>query len=270
MDDYDELSLEKALAGTQADAEVVLKASGAALRALRKLRTAASEGNLREIDASFETAENAMATLRQQFSNAKEHWDFDQESYFASNSYAVELVKAGRETGLRIFERDGQLFCYPSLIRVSPSDRAVLIDKKRERRIRPSLMAMRLKALQQKSPSPPDAFLESLFKTYLKAMAISHNMKALQGEAIGPSILLVDIYELLTLRTGQAREYSRQEFAHDIYILHRSGKTCTRSGAEIVILPFTRGKASKALAMIDKEGTPIYYYAIYFTQSKKG
>ena len=272
MDDYDELSLEKALAGTQADAEVVLKASGAALRALRKLRTAASEGNLREIDTSFETAENAMATLRQQFSNAKEHWNFDQESYFASNSYAVELVKAGRETGLRIFERDGQLFCYPSLIRVSPSDRAVLIDKKRERRIRPSLLATRLKNLQQKPSSfKTEVFMETLLKAYLKAIAIRHNMKALQDKTSGPSILLMDIYELLTMLPGQERDYTKQQFTHDIYLLHRSGKTRTRSGAEIGFSLYTgRGKASKALTMIDEEGAPLSYYAISFTQTGRG
>ena len=272
MNDYHRTNLEKALAGTEADAEVTLKASGAVLRVLRKLRTAAKEGSLRDIDASFETAENAIATLRQQFSNAKEHWDFDQESYFATNSYAAELVKAGTETGLRIFERDGQLFCYPSLIRVSPSDRAVLIDKKRERRIRPSVLAARLKNLQQKPPSfKTDAFLETLLKAYLKAVAIRHNMKALQGDAAGPSILLMDIYELLTMLPGQERDYTKQEFTHDIYLLHRSGKTRTRSGAEIGFSLYTgRGKASKALMMIDEEGAPLSYYAISFTQAGKG
>ena len=272
MDDYDKPNLEKALAWTEADAEVTLKAGGAVLRVLRKLRTAAKEGNLRDIDASFETAENVIATLRQQFTNAKENWGFDQESYFASNSYAAELVKAGMETGLRIFERDEQLFCYPSLVRISPTERAVLIDKKLERRIRPSLLATRLKNLQQKPPSfKAEAFLESLFKAYLKAMAISHNMKALQEEAIGPSIFLVDIYELLTMLPGQAREYSRQEFAHDIYLLHRSDRNCTRSGAEIGFSLFTgRGKPSKVLAAIDEAGERKPYYAIYFTQSKKG
>jgi hypothetical protein len=271
MEDHERQNLEEVLAKTEADAEVTLKAASSVAGALRKLRTAAREGNLRNIDASFETAENAIATLRQQFSNTKEGWDFNGEAYFANSLYASELIEAGREVGLRIFERDGQLFCYPALIRVSPGDRAVLIDKKRERRIRPSLLATRLKNLQQKPPSfKADSFLESLFKAYLKAMAISHNMKALQEETIGPSIFLVDIYELLTLLPGQAREYSRQEFAHDIYLLHRSGKTCTRSGAEIGFSLFTgRGKASKVLTAIDEAGERKPYYAIYFTLTRK-
>lgn len=272
MDDYDRPNLEKSLAKTEADAEITVKAAGAVLSVFRRLRTAAREGNLRDIEVSFETAENAIATLRQQFSNTKEGWDFNGEAYFANSLYVSELIEAGREVGLRIFERDGQLFCYPVLIRVSPGDRAVLIGKKRERRIRPSLLATRLKTLQQKPPSfKAEAFLESLFKAYLKAMAISHNMKALQEEAIGPSILLVDIYELLTMLPGQAREYSKQEFTHDIYLLHRSGGTCTRSGAEIGFSLFTgRGKPSKVLAAIDEAGERKPYYAIYFTQSKKG
>jgi len=272
MEDHERQNLEEALAKTEADAGIALQAASSVKRALQNLSKAARDGNLRGIDTSFEATEKALATLRQQFSNAKERWDFDEEHYFAGNLYAAEIIEAGREVGLRIFERDGQLFCYPALIRVSPGDRAVLIDKKRERRIRPSLLATRLKTLQQKPPSfKAEAFLESLFKAYLKAMAISHNMKALQEEAIGPSILLVDIYELLTMLPGQAREYSKQEFTHDIYLLHRSGKTCTRSGAEIGFSLFTgRGKPSKVLAAIDEAGERKPYYAIYFTQSKKG
>jgi len=271
MEDQEKQNLEEVLAKTEADAEVTLKAASSVAGALRKLRTAAREGDLHNIDTAIETTESAIATLRQQFSNTEEGWEFDEESYFATNLYAEELIEAGRKTGLRIFERDGQLFCYPALIRISPSDRAVLIDKKRERHIRPSLLATRLKKVQQKSRFKPDAFLESLFKAYSKAIAITHNMRALQDETAGPSILLMDIYELLTMLPGQTREYSKQEFAHDIYLLHRSGKICTRSGAEIGFALFTgRGKASKALAMIDEEGAPVAYYSIRFTQGEKG
>ncbi|MCD6568365.1 MAG: hypothetical protein J7K94_06495 [Dehalococcoidia bacterium] len=271
MEDHEKQNLEEALAKTEMDAKVTLQVASSVKRALQNLSKAAREGNLHDMGTSLETTEKALAALRQQFSNAKEGWDFDEESYFANNLYAAELIAAGKEAGLRIFERDGQLYCYPALIRVSPSDRAVLIDKKRERHIRPSLLAARLKKLQQKPPSfKADAFLESLFKAYLKAIAISHNMKALQEEAIGPSILLVDIYDLLTMLPGQAREYSKQEFIHDIYLLHRSGKTCTRSGAEIGFSLFTgRGKASKVLTAIDEAGERKPYYAIYFTPAKK-
>ena len=41
------------------------------------------------------------------------------------------------------------------------------------------------------------------------------------------------IYELLTLQPGAAREYSRQEFARDLYLLDQSGVATVRSGATV-------------------------------------
>jgi len=268
MEEYINQNLEKSLAKTEADTEISLKAASDVTRVLRKLHTAAKEGNLRELSTYFEGLESAIAALRQQFSNTKANWEFNEESYFNSNAYITELIEAGRETGLNIFERDGQIYCYPALIRISPGDRTVLIDKKREKRIRPSNLAARLYKLQQKpSPFKPEVFLESIYKVYQKAVKISYEAKAIQDEITGPQIPLLDIYELLTLFPGQSREYPKQEFAHDIYLLHHSGTATTKGGARIEF-PFTgRVKIGKILSVIDEEGNLKRYYSICFTRS---
>ncbi len=270
MEEHTNQILEKALAITEESTKIAQKAASEVARAFRKLHTAAREGNLRELNTSFEVAESAIAALRQQFSNTKDSWEFDEESYFNSNAYIAELLAAGRETGCKIFERDGQIYCYPALIRISPGDRTVLIDKKREKCIRPSNLAKRLYKLQSKpSPFKPEPFLEMLFKVYQKAVAIAYNTKALQDEITGPQIPLIDIYELLTLFPGKSREYPKEEFAHDIYLLHYSGTDTIKSGASIKF-PFTgKVKPNKMLSVIDEEGNSRRYYSVCFTQLPK-
>lgn len=263
MQSNDQRNLEQALARTEADAAATLKAAEAVRGSLRRFHTAAKAGNLRELRSSIEAAERAMNGLRQQFANAKEGWDFDEDQYFASGLYPKEVIATGQQMGVRIFERDDRLYCYPALIQISPREKAVFIDKKRESRIRPAVLVAHLKELQQKPPRfRPEPFLAALFEAYSKAVA----MRGRDLLQMAPVVPLVDIYELLTLLPGQAREYSRQEFARDIYLLHRSGVDTTRTGAK-VSFPISRGIQRRTLTVIDETGEEKRYYGIAFTQA---
>src|SRR5437762_14062541 len=94
-----------------------------------------------------------------------------------------------------MFEQDDQLYCYPSLVRVLPAERAVLIDRTRERRLRPSVLMAHLRDLQGRPPKfRPEVFLESLLKAY-------NVLSARSGR--GGAQRLVDVYDLLTLLPGQ-------------------------------------------------------------------
>jgi hypothetical protein len=267
MLEHDGHNLEQALSRTEADAAVTLKAADAVRGSLRRFLAAAKVGNLRDLHSSIESAEKAMAVLRQQFANAKEGWNFDEEGYFANGFYSRELIATGQQMGVRIFERDDRLYCYPALIRVSANEKAVLIDKKRERRIRPSVLVTRLKEMQRRPTRfRPEPFLAALFDAYSKAVAMRGRGKELLQMA--PVVPLLDIYELFTLLPGQTREYSRQEFARDIYLLHRSDADTTRTGAK-VSFPISRGVQGKTLTVIDETGEEKRYYGICFTQAAK-
>ena len=84
-----------------------------------------------------------------------------------------------------------------------------------------------------------------------------------------PIVQLVEIYNLLTLLPGQAKEYSRQEFARDLYLLDQSGVTTVRTGA-VVSLHAARGNeaASKVFPIITKDGQAKTYYGISFTHEQ--
>jgi hypothetical protein len=265
MLEHDGHNLEQALSRTEADAAATLKATDALTKALRRFRTASRVGNLRELHSSIEAAERAMDGLRQQFANAKEGWNFDEERYFASGLYAKEVIATGQQMGVRISEHDERLYCYPALIQISARDKAVLIDKKRESRIRPSVLVARLRELQLKpSRFKPESFLEILFKPYTKAVA----MRRKDMLQMAPVVPLLDIYELLTMLPGQTGEYPRQEFVRDIYLLHRSGVDTTKTGAK-VSFPIARGVQGRTLTVIDEKGEEKRYYGISFTQTSK-
>ncbi len=114
-------SLEKSLAKTESDAEVALKAAGAVVSSLKKFRVAAQVGNLRDLRKAIEVSEQAIATLRQQFANAKEGWDVDEEAYLSSSAFRSELLQTAKQMAVKIFEQDDRLYCYPFLIRILPN-----------------------------------------------------------------------------------------------------------------------------------------------------
>ena len=55
--------------------------------------------------------------------------------------------------------------------------------------------------------------------------------------ATGKVIKLLDIYQLLTLLPGQSKEYTKEEFARDIYLLDKSGITTTNNGFVLSLIP---------------------------------
>lgn len=257
-------SLEEALAKTEAEADTACKAATAALRSLKKFRAAAQVGNLRDLQKALETAEQSIADLKRQFTTAKAGWNFDEETYLSTGAFVSEVLATAKQTGVNIHERDDRLYCYPSLIRVLPNDRAVVIDKTRERRLRPSVLVQHLQELQNKPVRfKSEAFLESIYDAY--ATAVKTRGKERRDTAA--LVSLVEIYNLLTMLPGQTKEYSRQEFARDLYLLDQSGVATVRSGAT-ASFHAARGNeaASKIIPIVTKTGQAKAYYGISFTQ----
>jgi hypothetical protein len=256
------LSLEQALARTEAAADAALRAASIATKAIKQARSAAHVGNLRELRPAMASAEKAVAALQAQLAQTVESWDVDEETYLSDGSFPRELLEAADRANVRMFEQDERLYCYPALIRVLPSERAVLIDRDRERRLRPSILLEHLQEMQKRPPRfKPDAFLEALLNAY--AALVAKRGKDALGRGIAER--LTDIYGLLTLLPGQTREYSRQEFARDIYLLDRSGVTVTRD-SQVVSFPASSGtrSSSAVIRVVTESGEEKTYYGIAF------
>ena len=143
----EQLLLETALAELEAGVDAALGNASTLVRHLKKLRSVAQSGDLREIskvlgEITQSTGEVAAATSALAF-------EFDTNSYFPEK-YLRELEAAAKERGLSAFPRDGKLYCYPLLVRIKAAERVVEIGRRTERGIRPSALAATLQKLQSK------------------------------------------------------------------------------------------------------------------------
>jgi hypothetical protein len=251
---------EEGLAATERGVEAALRTAAAATRELRKARAGARNGQLRDLRRALVAAEAAAAALAQETSLARSGFDIDDQDYLASGGYAKELMAAAASAGVAMFEEDERLLCYPSLVRVFPGDAAVEIDRIRERRLRPSVLVGLLAAAQERAPRfKAEAFLDSIRTAY--ELVIARERK--KPDAV---VRLVDIWSALTLLPGQGRDYTKQEFARDLYLLDQSGVTSTgRSPRALRWSASTGTKGTGVLTTVARSGQQQRYWGVSFT-----
>ncbi|MCC7367990.1 MAG: hypothetical protein IT306_06185 [Chloroflexi bacterium] len=257
------VTLEGALADSEAAADRALTAAAQLTRALRQLRGAAQHGHLRNLRSSLGAVAQAADAARAAALDAAASWTLDDEAYLADGSFTREVLESARAAGLQLFERDERMYCYPVLVRVAAAERSVFVDRARERRIRPSVLVRLLRDIQQRPPRfRPDAFMESLFTAY----SFLVQRRGPDALAAGHPERLAEVYALMTLAPGAARDYSTQEFARDIYLLDRGGVTTTRRGY-VVSFPASTGARSSgpALRVVTESGQEKVYYSIAFS-----
>ena len=264
-------SFEEAFDKATKVADVALKANQDLLRQLRRLRRASQTGNITAVKREQSRLAATLDELTEAVNNVGVAWPFDDEEEVqylkAADGYAAELRRVASEKGLLIRERDGHLICHPFIVRVIPSDRAVRIDRKKVSTIRPSHLAdVLIKA--QKSPARfrPQSFLEALHKVYLSLT--KESSARLIGGTGAPVILLDNIYGLFTSLPGSSRDYSKTDFARDLYELDRSGVTKTRSGATVSFSASTGTRSTRNLyTFVGPNGHEVKFYGIRFMES---
>jgi hypothetical protein len=252
--------IEAALARTESDADAAGRAATAVAREIKRARTAAAHGSIRDLQKALFAADQLAEALRESVRTLRSGWSFDERAHLESGAYAAELLAAAGERGVRLFEQDERILSYPSVVRVLSAEAALEIDRKRERRIRPSVVVEQLKALQQSQPRfKAEAFLESLARAYVLALAE-------QKRPAGATIRLLDLYQILTVLPGQRQEYSRQEYARDVYLLDQSEAKRTREGLRVSFPAATGTRAAGTISTVTREGELKVYYGIAFRE----
>jgi len=209
-------SFEQAFSDTESAAASTLKAATDLTRQARQMHTAAREGNINGIRRAAERLADSLGTLRQEVANATATWPFDDEGEeeYLKNQYAAELRSAATEKGLDLYERDGRLISYPSIVRVLPGEKAVRIDRKKISTIRPSRLASILKENQNKRPRfRPEAYLEALYNAYRMIRGGQRSGRLFDDRQVGSVVPLARIYEVFTSLPGSTREYDQTDFA---------------------------------------------------------
>jgi hypothetical protein len=250
---------ESALSTTQGGTEAALKSAGALTRELRKARAAAASGQVREMRRALDAAGGMAAELSAAVGDARASFDIDETVYLASGDYAKELLAAAAERGVRMFEEDERLLCYPSLVRVVPNDSMIEVDRRRERRLRPSVVISLLAAAQQRPPRfRAEQFLESLAGGY-------ELVTARAGKNLDAVARVTDIWSALTLLPGQAKDYTRPEFARDLYLLDQSGARQTKEGRTLRWHASSGTRTAGVLTTVARTGQQQRYWGVSFT-----
>jgi hypothetical protein len=253
-------TLEETLAATEQAVASALRSAAAVTRELRRAAAGVRNGQVRDARKALGSARAAATGLAEETRAVHAGFDLDEQEYLASGGYVKELLATAEACGLRIFEEEDRLLCYPSLLRVLPGESAVEIDRVRERRIRPSVLVDLLARTQDRAPRfKAEAFLDSLRTSYELVVAGA-------GKKADAVVRLVDVWSVLTILPGQRGQYSKQEFARDLYLLDQSGLTRTaRSPRELRWSASTGTKGSGVLVTVARSGQRQHYWGVSFT-----
>lgn len=250
--------LEQALEDVERDADDLIKALGAALKAAKKGKAAAAAGQIRDLEAAMDAGVALAGQASEAASQLRRGWRFDVGEWFASGDYTKELLATAAEAGVKAFESDERILSYPVIVTVSGSDTTVTVDKVKDRRVRPSVVVGHLGTLQQRPPKfKPEPFIESLASAYDLVVAA-------QGLRPGAAAKLVDVHRVLTLLPGAARDYTRQEFARDMYLLDQTGVVDTRAGRRMSLPASAMTRGSGVLTTVTRAGQTKVYAGVAF------
>ena len=255
--------LEGALDTTESALDAALRTAAALTRELKKAKTAAATGQVRELRRSLAATAELGDRLGEAAEGARSSYDVDEAGYLGSGDYAKELLAVAAERGVAMFEEDDRLLCYPSLLRIVPGDAVVEIDRRRERRLRPSVLIDRLAAAQSRPPRfRAEPFLESLLAGY--ELVVAREDK--KPDAV---VRLDAVWGVLTLLPGQAKDYTKPEFARDLYLLDQSGATVTKSGRSLRWHASTGTRGAGVLTTVARSGQQQRYWGVSFSEAEQ-
>ncbi len=262
--------IEQAFEGAEAVAEATRKAAAGVAGKARAMAKAAREGNIGALRKAQADLDLACAALDGEVRTAGAAWPFapQEEEAYLEAGYAEELRGAAEAAGVTLHERDGYLVAYPSMVRILPAERAVRVDRKRLRSIRPSFLAAQLLRNQRRTSGfAPARFLETLYLVYDELLREAGG--DLAGSGGGRVLPLARIYKVLTALPGASRDYDRSDFARDIYTLDAKGPRETRRGF-VVSFPAstgTRVRSADLFSFVDPAGENLEYYGVKFSDA---
>lgn len=261
-------SFEDGFSAAESAADSILAVLNEAGTIARQLRKASQEGNIAAIRRLNQRLVPVTSAIGQAVSNASTAWPFSEEDerLYLEQSYSAELQGEAERRGVQVIEQDSRLIVHPLVVRVLPGDRAIRIDRRQTSTIRPSKVVADLEKLQ-KSPSRfrPQPFLESLYEAYLNQSQTNTADRLKLGGA-GQVVRLDPIYNMFTGLPGSRREYSRLDFARDLYTLQESGVREVRAGARVSFPASTGTRSARgAFSFVGPSGESVLFYGIQFT-----
>ena len=263
-------NLERAFEEAEATAASLLKTAQAMATQAKRLQKAAKEGNIANLKKTHAHLDNVLDDLEAAVATAQESWPYSDDDVVEhlNDGYVDELFEVAEDHDLKIYERDGQLIAYPSILSIVANDRSVRIDRKKAPGVRPSSLVALLIRTQKKKPRfSAGAFLRALHGVYLE-LTRERGSRSLVSTETGRVVPLDLVYRMFTSMPGASRDYTRTDFARDIFELERSGEKVTRTGWEASFPSSTGTRSGKGVfSFIGPDGSEASYYGMRFDKA---
>jgi hypothetical protein len=251
-------SLEATLDTWEASLARLEQQAAQVLRAARQLRKAAHDGALAGVAGAQSALRDGVGRLTEAIARDAEPPPIDIPAAFESGSFLAELSTAAAAAGVTLVQRDGRVTAYPVVLRLEPRNLGVRVGRKLERRLRPSVLARHLKALQQRSGRfNARSFLDRLLRGY---SVLAPDWRS--GE--GPLVALAALHDVLTLLPAAAADYPMEEFLVDLLRLDREPDARSSRGHRFELGGSTGTKGARRLTVYDETGAQHDYYAVRF------
>jgi hypothetical protein len=255
----DSTSLEAAFDAWEISLARLEQQAGQVLRAAKQLRKAAREGALSGAGTAQAALRESSARLTETIARDAVIPAIDIPAAFEDGSFLAELSAAAAAANVTMVQRDGRVTAYPVVLHLEPRNLGVRVGRKLERRLRPSVLALHLKAIQQRpSKFSARSFLDRLLRAYT---VLAPDWRS--GE--GPLIALAALHDLLTLLPAAAADYPMEEFLVDLLRVDREPDARSGRGHRFELGGSTGTKGAKRLTVYDEAGAPHDYFAIRFT-----
>jgi hypothetical protein len=257
-------SLEEALALMERRTGEAIGSVSRLLTTLKHTQQAARNGDLGALKKALTDQKDLLRAAQADTASLPQAWPFaddEERRLFDDGGFIREVLEMGARNGLVITDQDGLLLSYPVIVRPEPARRAVTIDRKLFRRIRPSALVKHLASMQQRPVKfKPAQFIESLHMAW--DYARRHDAV---DRLVASDVKVDDVWAVLTVAPGSATDYPRQEFGRDLYLLERSDVRETRAGARIHFSRSTGTKERGAIVVVGEDGRRVTYSSIGFT-----
>lgn len=255
-------ALEQALAAAQEQASLSLRATTILTRDLKHAHAGARDGQIRNLRAAVAAARRQWQAVGEQLTALEAAYDVDEAEHLTSGAYVRELLAESQRLGVVISvdpDAPDRLLSYPSVVRILPGDAAVEVDKRRDRRLRPSGLVARLGHAQQRPPRfKAAAFLEALASGYDFVVARA-------AREPGAVVRLDEVWSVLTVLPGSRSDYGKPEFARDLYLLDQSGTTTTRDRRRLRFAASTGTRGTGVLTTVARGGQQQLYWGVALT-----
>ena len=221
-------------------------------KCVKRAQEAARVGQVKDMPKLIAEVQSAAAAAAE--SARQLGWHFDVRRWLGSGAYADEVIAVAKASGLGgVREVNGELLSFPLIVRIDAPDNSVVMGKRRERGIRPSHVVSLLTQARQK---PTAASAVQL----LPAVEHAYLLRT-KGQA-GVAVPLREVYEVLTLRPGQSKEYTELDFLVGIYLLDKSGPHTTKSGYRLSFPASTTTRSGKGFRFVTEQGEDKVYSAV--------